>query len=79
MTFRRGLIRSQVSVGCNSYIGSSRCSGIERRADALMLVENDEVGLSLMKEVEQLWLVWNSGYRLCFDDKQKQALELSKQ
>ncbi|KAH7718364.1 hypothetical protein AAVH_14242 [Aphelenchoides avenae] len=54
-------------------------TGIERRADALMLVENDEAGLKLMKEVEDLWLVWNSDYRLAFDDRQKQALETSKQ
>lgn len=44
-----------------------------------MLVENDEAGLKLMKEVEDLWLVWNSDYRLAFDDRQKQALETSKQ
>ncbi|KAI6188211.1 hypothetical protein M3Y98_00329700 [Aphelenchoides besseyi] len=34
--------------------------GIELTAPELMLVENDESAIQLMKDLEQIWLVWNS-------------------
>jgi hypothetical protein len=44
----------------------NQISGIESFASELMLVENDEVGMNLMKEFEQLWAFWNSDYNTNF-------------
>lgn len=44
-----------------------------------MLVENDEVSMELMRELEKLWLFWNSEYNTNFRSKRVRELVANRQ
>ncbi|KAI6215163.1 Dynein heavy chain at 62B [Aphelenchoides besseyi] len=52
----------------------SQIRGIELTAPELMLVENDDSAIELMKELEQVWLVWNSELKTNFRSQRTREL-----
>ncbi|KAI6240858.1 Dynein heavy chain at 62B [Aphelenchoides fujianensis] len=53
---------------------NNRRLGIELTAPELMLVENDESAMALMKELERLWLLWNSEIKTNFRSERTRKL-----
>lgn len=48
-------------------------------APGLMLVENDDVSMKLMKELETLWIFWNSEYNTNFRSERIRELVAGRQ
>ncbi|KAI6177004.1 Dynein heavy chain at 62B [Aphelenchoides bicaudatus] len=58
---------------------NSQINGIEYSAPDLMLVENDDLAMELMKEVEKYWLFWNSEYNTNFRSARVRELVANRQ